>query len=113
MRFPNYRDFYQKLIPIGTSDFSALFSSERLPKSSDHTHWLIALEGESRTDKEYYLWKVNVYFSNSEGNFDPEKRIYSSSEFDCIHKAFEYARELEQHGKNDRLLSIYIKEKIS
>lgn len=114
MHFPNYRDFYQKsIIPMGSNDQSVLSGSDISPHTAGHTHWLIALEGETRQDKLFYVWKVTIYPADSEGSFDPANQFFSSSEYDCINKAFEYARELEQHGKNDVLLSIQLNEKIS
>lgn len=103
---PNYRDFYQKsLIPAELSDPAT---------SPDHTHWLIALEGQLKDqEKEYYCWKVSVYPSNSNGSFFWNQELYSSPLYDCIHKAFEHAKEIESNVKDDQGNFLKRTEKIS
>jgi hypothetical protein len=103
---PNYIDFYQKsLIPADSSDPSL---------SAGHTHWLIALEGQLKEqEKEFYCWKVSVYPSNSEGSFSWNQELYSSPLYECIHQAFDHAKELENHVKDAQLGFLKRKEKIS
>ncbi|WP_026584758.1 hypothetical protein [Bacillus sp. J33] len=105
MYHPNYIDFYQKcLLPAGVGD-PAL--------SAGHTHWLIAIEGQRKEqEKEFYCWKVSVYPSNSEGSFSWKEKVYSSL-YECIHKAFDHAKELEENVKNSQLGFLKSKEKIS
>ncbi|MCS0791666.1 hypothetical protein NX021_26485 [Cytobacillus firmus] len=106
MHLPNYLDFYQKcLIPANGAD-------SFLP--AGQTHWLIALEGQLKEqEKEYYLWKVTLYPSNSEGSFIWNKALYSSSLYECIHKAFEHAKELEANVKDSQFNFLKRQEKIS
>ncbi|KON89314.1 hypothetical protein AF332_22555 [Sporosarcina globispora] len=106
MQLPNYFDFYQKcLIPAGSDESSP---------SAGHTHWLIALEGQVKEqEKEFYCWKVTIYPSDSEGSFTWNEVLYSSSLYECIHKAFEHARELEENAKNSQLSFLKRQEKIS
>ncbi|MBU8877604.1 hypothetical protein BGM26_01205 [Bacillus sp. FJAT-29790] len=108
-----YEDFYQKApIPMGTNDLNCLketFASSQLK----HSHWLIALEGQLKDlETEYYCWKVTVYSSDSNGCFAWNPPCYSSSIFDCIHKAYEHANELERYGRNDQLFSTNLLERI-
>ncbi|RSK52356.1 hypothetical protein [Bacillus canaveralius] len=112
MVYENYRDFYQKsLIQIGPEDLNSL--KETLPIPGDKiTHWLIALEGEP-DQKNYYQWKVAVYPADCEGSFDWSSRFYTSADFNCFHKAFDFARSLEKNGKNDKLSSANPLEQIS
>ncbi|GLB60426.1 hypothetical protein [Cytobacillus sp. NCCP-133] len=103
---PNYIDFYQKsLIPAGAADPSLSFG---------YTHWLIALEGQLKEqEKEFYCWKVLIYPSNSEGSFSWNKELYSSPHYECIHKAFDHAKELEANVKGSQLGFLKRNEKIS
>lgn len=110
----NYRDFYQKaLIPIGEKDYLCLKNMAKTD-SAHHSHWLIALEGQQKKiDKEFYCWTVTVYPADANGNFSQNPPCYSSSKYDCIHRAFEHASELEKSGKSDQLFSTNIQSSVS
>lgn len=113
MCIQNYQDFYQKaLIPIGSNDKMALDieSSEDL----NSTHWLIALTGHLKESKqEYYLWKVVVYHTNHDGEFLWKNPHYSSESYDCFHKAYDAAKDIEECSRKDVLVSSKLQEKIS
>lgn len=102
----NYKDFYQKaLIPIGEKDYFSF--KETTPSiQQNHSHWLIALEGEQNgSEKEFYCWKVKIYPADSDGSFSWKSPCYISSLFDCIHMAYNHALTLETFSKNDELYS--------
>lgn len=102
----NYKDFYQKaLIPIGEKDFFSF--KESIPTiQHNYSHWLIALVGERKDiEKEFYCWKVTIYPADSSGSFSWKSPCYSSLLFDCIHKAYNHALDLEKFSKNDELYS--------
>ncbi|KAB2337306.1 hypothetical protein F7731_06745 [Cytobacillus depressus] len=107
----NYKDFFQKaLIPIGQNDLNCLKNME-ICDFCKHSHWLIALEGNLKSpDVEYYIWKVTIYPSDSNGSFSWNTPYYSSPIYDSIHKAYDQAKTLEKCSKNDKLHSIQIQE---
>lgn len=109
----NYKDFYQKaLIPIGNNDKNCLkaIKSENL---SEHSHWLIALEGEVKNQKAlFYLWKVTIYPSDSNGSFIWNSPYYSSPIYDSFHLAYNHATDLEKYSKNDVLFFTNLRENI-
>jgi len=110
----NYMDFYQKaLVPIGENDLSC-YKNATTTLQAGHSHWLIALVGELKNiDKEFYCWKVSIYPADSEGSFSFKSPFYSSTIFDCIHKAYEHAASLESYSKNDLLHSSNIQANVS
>lgn len=97
----NYKDFYQKAL---------------VPNADDpimHSHWLIALEGELKEPGiEYYIWRVTIYPSDSNGSFSWNTLYYSSPVYDCIHSAYNHANDLEKSGKNDQLHFSRLRESI-
>ena len=99
----NYMDFYQKaLVPIGENDLNCYKNETAF--QANYSHWLIALVGELKNiDKEFYCWKVAIYPADSAGGFSFRSPIYSSTLFDCIHKAFEHATNVERASRNDLL----------
>ncbi|MBG9443442.1 hypothetical protein ABE67_12190 [Cytobacillus firmus] len=106
MHLPTFYDFYQKCLIPANSEDSYL--------STGHTHWLIALEGQLKEqEKEFYCWKVTIYPSDSEGCFSWNEVLYSSSLHECIHKAFEHAREIEANVKDSQFNFLNRQEKIS
>ena len=110
----NYKDFYQKaLVPIGMNDKNCLkdMGTAEFPQ---HSHWLIALEGEiNDQDKVFYLWRVTIYPSDSNGSFSWHSPYYSSPIYDSIHIAYDHAKTLENCSKNDQLYFSNLKENIS
>lgn len=109
----NYKDFYQKaLVPIGTNDRNCFkdFQSANLP---EHSHWLIALEGETKDQETvFYIWKVTIYPSDSNGSFSWNSPYYSSSIFDSIHTAYNHAKDIEKYSKDDQLFFSKLIEKM-
>ncbi|MBY0120914.1 hypothetical protein [Bacillus sp. S/N-304-OC-R1] len=109
----NYKDFYQKaLVPIGSNDKNCLKNliSADLP---DHSHWLIALEGETKDQEAvFYIWKVTIYPSDSTGSFSWNSPYYSSPIYDSIHMAYNHANDLEKCSKNDQLYFSKLNERI-
>ncbi|WHY68520.1 hypothetical protein [Neobacillus sp. SuZ13] len=113
MKTPNYHDFYQKaLIPIGVNDQIAL--QESSDANSPSTHWLIAVEGvQLPQTKIYFHWKVSIYPADCEGDFNWKKPYYCSPNMELIDHANAFASSLVTAGKNDRLSSATLLEKIS
>jgi hypothetical protein len=115
MKTPNYHDFYQKaLIPIGFNDLRALKEFESYEIDSNSTHWLIAVEGEQLPQPNiYFLWKVSIYPSNVEGDFNWKKPFYCSPIMQSMDSAHELACSLVSSSKLDRLSTLNLQEKIS
>jgi len=115
MKTPNYHDFYQKaLIPIGVNDQNALQESNANYANSPSTHWLIAVEGvQLPQTKIYFHWKVSIYPADCEGDFNWKKPYYCSPNMELIDHANAFASSLVTAGKNDRLSSATLLEKIS
>jgi hypothetical protein len=115
MKTPNYHDFYQKaLIPIGFNDLRALKEFESYEIDSNFTHWLIAVEGEQLPQPNiYFLWKVSIYPSNVEGDFNWKKPFYCSPIMQSMDSAHELACSLVSSSKLDRLSTLNLQEKIS
>jgi hypothetical protein len=115
MKTPNYHDFYQKaLIPIGVNDQIALQESSANYTNSPSTHWLIAVEGvQLPQTKIYFHWKVSIYPADCEGDFNWKKPYYCSPNMELIDDANAFASSLVTAGKNDRLSSEALLEKIS
>jgi hypothetical protein len=115
MKTPNYHDFYQKaLVPIGFNDIRTLKEFETYDNDSPFTHWLIAVEGEMLTQPNiYFLWKVSIYPSNSEGDFNWKKPFYCSPIMESMDSAHELACSMVTSSKLDQLSSLNLIEKIS
>ncbi|WHY02197.1 hypothetical protein [Neobacillus sp. DY30] len=115
MKTPNYHDFYQKaLIPIGYNDLLALKEYGTYDCDSPSTHWLIAVEGEQLPQSNiYFHWKVSIYPSNVEGDFNWKRPFYCSPIMVSIDSAHELACSLVTSGKLDQLTAISLQEKIS
>lgn len=115
MKTPNYHDFYQKaLIPIGFNDIRVLKDIESYDFDSTLTHWLIAVEGEQLPQsKIYFFWKVSIYPSNVDGDFNWRKPFYCSPMMESIDSAHELACSLVTSSKLDQLSTINLQEKIS
>ncbi len=115
MKTPNYHDFYQKaLIPIGIKDLAALKKSSAFCPDSAAVYWLIAVEGvQLQQPKIYYHWKVSIYPADCEGDFNWKKPFYCSSNMELIDQANILASSLVSSGKNDKLSSSVLLEKIS
>lgn len=115
MKTPNYHDFYQKaLIPIGCNDLLTLKELESYDFVSPSTHWLIAVEGEQLPQpKIYFNWKVSIYPSNHEGDFNWKKPFYCSPIMESIDHAHELACTLVTSSKLDQLSTLNLQEKVS
>lgn len=112
MYFANYQNLYEKaLVPIGMNDRNAL-----LQHSIDHshaTHWLIALE-EQRDENpiEQSSWKVILFQANEDGYCLWKKPTYVSQSYQCFHKAYEAAKDLETYSRADDLFPSYLLDPI-
>jgi hypothetical protein len=115
MKTPNYHDFYQKaLIPIGFNDLLALKEFESYDLDSPSTHWLIAVEGEQLPQpKIYFNWKVSIYPSKEDGDFNWKKPFYCSPIMESMDSAHELACSLVTSSKLDQLSNLNLQEKIS
>jgi hypothetical protein len=115
MKTPNYHDFYQKaLIPIGFNDLLALKEFESTNFDSPSTHWLIAVEGEQLPQpKIYFHWKVSIYPSKEDGDFNWKKPFYCSSIMESMDIAHELACSLVTSSRLDQLSTLNLQEKIS
>jgi hypothetical protein len=114
MKTPNYHDFYQKaLIPIGFNDLLAMKQFETFNVDTPSTHWLIAVEGEQLPQsKIYFHWKVSIFPSNCDGDFNWKKPFYCSPIMECMDSAHELACSVASLGKQDKLTTLNLKEKI-
>lgn len=115
MKTPNYHDFYQKaLIPIGFNDLLAIKEYESYDIDSPSTHWLIAVEGVQLPQaKIYYHWKVSIYHSNYDGDFNWKRPFYCSPIMNSMDRAHELACSLAATSKLDQLSTLNLQEKIS
>jgi hypothetical protein len=115
MKTPNYHDFYQKtLIPIGFNDLLVLNEFESYDIDSPSTHWLIAVEGEQLSQpKIYYHWKVSIYPSNCEGDFNWKKPFYCTPNMVSMDNAHDIACSFVSLSQQDQLSTIKVQEKIS
>jgi hypothetical protein len=115
MKTPNYHDFYQKaLVSIGYNDLLALKEFESYDCNSPSTHWLIAVEGEQLPQPNiYFHWKVSIYPSNAEGDFNWKKPFYCSPIMESMDSAHELACSLVTSSKQDQLSTLSLQEKIS
>ncbi|MFP7295929.1 hypothetical protein [Neobacillus niacini] len=114
MKTPNYHDFYQKaLIPIGCNDLVALKEYESYDFDAP-SHWLIAVEGEQLPlSRIYFHWKVSIYPSNVDGDFNWKKPFYCSPIMESMDHAHELACTLTATSKRDQLSTFNLQEKIS
>jgi hypothetical protein len=115
MKTPNYHDFYQMaLVPIGLNDRIALKETGEYLHDASLTHWLIAVEGvQLPLKKIYFYWKVTIYPSTSEGDFNWKKPYYSSGDMKIMDWAISLASTLITASKKDQLSSSTKLEKIS
>ncbi|ESU32790.1 hypothetical protein G3A_09510 [Bacillus sp. 17376] len=106
-----YRDFYEKsLVPAGLSDKKAFLD---LQPDMLHTHLLIGLQGHQEDGREFYHWNVTIYKSDSSGNYDAGKPVYTSTLYDRFDEAVEAARNIEKEILSDPLHAVRQQEKIS
>jgi hypothetical protein len=106
-----YRDFYKKsLVPAGLSDKKAFLD---LQPDMLHTHLLIGLQGHQEDGREFYLWNVTIYKSDSSGIYDAGKPVYASTLYDRFDEAVEAARNIEKEILSDQLHAVRQQEKIS
>ncbi|MEH7177375.1 hypothetical protein [Neobacillus vireti] len=115
MKTPNYHDFYQKaLIPIGFNDLLALNEIKSFEVGAPATHWLIAVEGVQLSQaKIYFQWKVSVYPSNCNGDFNWKKPFYCSPIMESMDSAHDIACSIVALSKQDQLSAFNLEEKIS
>jgi hypothetical protein len=115
LKTPNYHDFYQvALVPIGSNDQKSLRETDAYYPGSKSTHWLIAVEGVQLPQaKIYYHWKVSIYPSDVEGDFNWRKPYYCSANMEVMEHALKLASSLTSSSKVDELSSAALIEKIS
>lgn len=103
-KVPYFREFYQKAsIVIGESDRLSLAESQ---VSENHSHWLIALEGEELENGGIH-WKVVTYPSDISGLFDYVTPYFVSPFYESINDAIECITRIASLAKQDQLRTVH------
>jgi len=103
----NYREFYQKLpFHICENDRVSMQKEAKYANVHDCTHWIIGLEG-CEKNLETFHWRVVVFPSYENGNFNCKLAFFKSPFVRTFNEACDLLRNIEALARQDQLFTIF------